>query len=73
VTPATVEAVRAMVKSGQADAGLVIRTDPAAKGRPFLIISDPARAVAAPLAQARIQQAWVAPRRTPPCAAPSSR
>jgi ABC-2 type transport system permease protein len=57
VTPATVEAVRAMVKSGQADAGLVIRTDPAAKGRPFLIISDPARAVAAPLAQARIQQA----------------
>jgi len=56
-TPATVEAVRALVKSGQADVGLVIRTDPAAPGRPFLIISDPARAVAAPLTQARVQLA----------------
>ena len=47
LTPATVEAVRALVKSGQADVGLVIRADPAAPGRPFLIISDPGRAVAA--------------------------
>jgi len=57
VAPATLEAVRARVKSGQADAGLVIRTDPAVPGRPFLIIADPGRAVAAPLAQARVQQA----------------
>ncbi|MBU4435971.1 MAG: ABC transporter permease [Alphaproteobacteria bacterium] len=59
VTPATIAAVRARVKSGQADAGLVLRADPAAAGRPFLIIADPGRAVAAPLAQARVQQALV--------------
>lgn len=59
VTPATVEAVRARVKSGQADAGLVLRSDPSVAGRPFLIIADPGRAVAAPLAQARVQQALV--------------
>ncbi len=59
VWPATVEAVRAMVKSGQADAGLVLRADPSVAGRPFLIIADPGRAVAAPLAQARVQQALV--------------
>lgn len=52
--------VRAQVKSGQADAGLVIRTDPGAPGKPFLIIADPSRAVAAPLAQARTQQALAA-------------
>lgn len=57
VLPATAAAVRARVKSGQADVGLVIRADPAAPGRPFLIIADPGRAVAAPLAQARVQQA----------------
>lgn len=57
VSPATTDAVRARVKSGQADVGLVIRADPAAPGRPFLIIADPGRAVAAPLAQARVQQA----------------
>ncbi len=56
-TPATIEAVRALVKSGQADVGLVIRADPAAPGRPFLIIADPGRAVAAPLTQARVQLA----------------
>ena len=59
VTPATIAAVRAQVKSGQADAGLVLRADPAVAGRPFLIIADPGRAVAAPLAQARVQQALV--------------
>lgn len=53
-------AVRARVKSGQADAGLIIRADPAAPGRPFLIVADPSRAVAAPLAQARAQQALAA-------------
>jgi ABC-2 type transport system permease protein len=63
VTPASLEAVRAGVKSGRFDAGLVIRSDPAGAGRPFLIIADPGRAVAAPLAQARVQQvlARVAP------------
>jgi ABC-2 type transport system permease protein len=59
VTPATIAAVRAQVKSGQADAGLVLRADPAVAGRPFLIIADPGRAVAAPLARARVQQALV--------------
>ena len=65
-TPATVDAVRALVKSGQADVGLVIRPDPAAPGRPFLIISDPGRAVAAPLTQARVQLAMA--RATPDAA-----
>lgn len=41
VLPATAAAVRARVKSGQADVGLVIRADPAAPGRPFLIIAEP--------------------------------
>jgi len=56
VFPATAAEVRRQVKAGQADAGLVIRADPAAAGKPFLIIADPSRAVAAPLAQARVQQ-----------------
>ena len=50
------EAVRRQVKSGAADVGLVIRGDPAGPGHPLLIIADPSRAVAAPLAQARISQ-----------------
>jgi ABC-2 type transport system permease protein len=53
---ATADEVRRRVKAGQADAGLVIRADPASAGKPFLIVADPARAVAAPLAQARVQQ-----------------
>jgi len=53
---ATVDEVRRRVKAGQADAGLVIRADPASADKPFLIIADPSRAVAAPLAQARVQQ-----------------
>jgi len=56
VSPATAEEVRRRVKAGHADAGLVIRADPASADKPFLIIADPARAVAAPLAQARVQQ-----------------
>jgi ABC-2 type transport system permease protein len=56
VSPATADEVRRRVKAGQADAGLVIRADPASAGKPFLIVADPARAVAAPLAQARVQQ-----------------
>jgi len=52
----TADEVRRRVKSGQADAGLVIRADPASADKPFLIIADPSRAVAAPLAQARVQQ-----------------
>jgi len=48
--------VRRRVKAGLADAGLVIRADPASAEKPFLIVADPARAVAAPLAQARVQQ-----------------
>ncbi len=53
---ATADEVRRRVKAGRADAGLVIRADPAAAGKPFLIVADPSRAVAAPLAQARVQQ-----------------
>jgi ABC-2 type transport system permease protein len=56
VSPSTADEVRRQVKAGQADAGLVIRADPAAAGKPFVIIADPSRAVAAPLAQARVQQ-----------------
>ena len=56
VSPSTDDEVRRRVKSGQADAGLVIRRDPAGAGKPFLIVADSSRAVAAPLAQARVQQ-----------------
>jgi ABC-2 type transport system permease protein len=34
----------------------VIRADPASADKPFLIVAEPSRAVAAPLAQARVQQ-----------------
>lgn len=56
VSPATAGEVRRRVKAGRADAGLVIRADPASADKPFLIVADPSRAVAAPLAQARVQQ-----------------
>lgn len=56
VAPSTDAEVRRRVKSGLADAGLVIRTDPAAVGKPFLIVADSSRAVAAPLTQAKVQQ-----------------
>jgi ABC-2 type transport system permease protein len=55
--PDTEAAVRAAVRSGQADAGVVIVADPAAPGTPILIFSDPSRAVAAPLTEARIRDA----------------
>lgn len=55
--PATLAAVRAQVRSGRADAGLVIRADPAAPGSPILILADPTRAVAAPLTEARTREA----------------
>lgn len=48
--------VRALVKAGRADAGLIIRADPAAPGSPIVVVSDPSRAVAAPLTMARAQQ-----------------
>jgi ABC-2 type transport system permease protein len=49
--------VRRLVRSGRADAGLIIRADPGLDTRPVLIVSDPSRAVAAPLTMARVQQA----------------
>ena len=56
-SPATLAAVRAQVRAGRADAGLVIRADPAAPGSPILILADPTRAVAAPLTEARTREA----------------
>ena len=40
--PATLDGVRSEVRTGRVDAGLVIRTDPAAPGSPLLILADPA-------------------------------
>ncbi len=60
VSPNTAAEVRRRVKSGQADAGLLLRADPASAGKPFVIVADPSRAVAAPLAQARVQQVLAA-------------
>jgi ABC-2 type transport system permease protein len=55
--PETYDAVRAAVRGGRADAGLVIKADPAAPGVPLLILSDPSRAIAAPLTEARTREA----------------
>jgi ABC-2 type transport system permease protein len=55
--PQTEVAARAAVRSGADDAGLVITADPAAPGTPILILSDPSRAVAAPLTEARTRDA----------------
>ena len=52
-TPATLDGVRSLVRAGRVDSGLVIRADPAAPGSPLLILSDPSRAIAAPLTEAR--------------------
>jgi ABC-2 type transport system permease protein len=52
---ATMAAVREAVRAGRDDAGLVVRADPAAAGSPLVILSDPSRAVAAPLTEARIR------------------
>jgi ABC-2 type transport system permease protein len=57
VSPETLAEVRRRVHAGITDAGLVIRADPTAPGAPILILSDPSRAVAGPLTQARVQQA----------------
>ncbi|MFI4936851.1 MAG: ABC transporter permease [Caulobacterales bacterium] len=54
--PATLAAVRVRIRSGQADAALVIRGDPVAPGSPLLILADPSRAVAAPLTEARTRE-----------------
>ena len=51
-------AVRDKVRSGSADAGLIIRADPGQTDpAPLLIISDPTRAIAGPLTRARVEQA----------------
>ncbi|MBV9995794.1 MAG: ABC transporter permease [Caulobacteraceae bacterium] len=55
VKPPALAAVGAMVRSGEADAGVVVRGDPAGPGSPLLILADPSRAVAEPLTEARIQ------------------
>src|SRR6185312_3225937 len=55
--PQTAEAVRAAVRSGRDDAGLVVTSDPAAPGTPILILTDRSRAVAAPLTEARTRDA----------------
>lgn len=57
VTPQTYAEVHRQVRSSQADAGLVIRADPGAEGSPIVILADQTRQVAAPLVQARTQQA----------------
>lgn len=56
VSPQTEAEVRRRVHSSADDTGVVIRADPTAVGAPILILSDPSRAVAAPLTQARVQQ-----------------
>jgi ABC-2 type transport system permease protein len=55
--PDTGDQVRIRVKAGRADAGVIVRADPAAPGSPVIVVSDPSRAVAAPLTMARVQQA----------------
>lgn len=55
-SPDSGEQVRALVKAGKADAGVILRGDPVGPGAPILIVSDPSRAVAAPLTMARVQQ-----------------
>ena len=58
--PDTGEQVRKRVKAGRADAGVIVRDDPAARGSPIVVVSDPSRAVAAPLTMARVQQVMAA-------------
>ena len=57
VSPATADQVRKQVRAGRSDAGLVIQADPGSAEAPFLIISDPTRAIALPLTQGRVQAA----------------
>ena len=55
--PATAARVREMVKSGVIDAGVIIVGDLATAAGPVLVVSDPSRAVAAPLVESRVRQA----------------
>lgn len=55
--PNTAKTVRRQVRAGKADAGLIILSDPAGAGTPFLIVTDTTRAMAAPMTQGRIQAA----------------
>jgi len=55
-SPETLAAVRDAVRAGKVDAGFVIQSDPPAAGTPLLILSDPSRAVAAPLTEARARE-----------------
>ena len=55
-SPDTAAGVLADVRAGRADAGLVIRSDPSSSGTPLLILSDPSRAIAAPLTEARTRE-----------------
>ena len=55
--PNTAKSVRRRVREGKADAGLIILSDPAGAGTPFLIVTDTTRAMAAPMTQERIQAA----------------
>jgi ABC-2 type transport system permease protein len=57
VTPETLQALTAEVRSGRADAGLLVRADPAALGTPLVVLADPSRAVAGPLTEARARDA----------------
>ena len=57
VSPANADQVRKQVRAGRSDAGLVIQADPGSAEAPFLIISDPTRAIALPLTQGRVQAA----------------
>lgn len=51
-------AARDLVRSGKADAGLIIRADPGQTDpAPLLIVSDPTRAIAGPLTRARVEAA----------------
>ena len=54
--PDTGAQVRLRVKSGRADSGVIVRADPTAPDAPIVVVSDPSRAVAAPLTMARVQQ-----------------
>jgi ABC-2 type transport system permease protein len=55
-TPETLAGVREAVRAGRVDAGFVIQSDPSAPGTPLLILSDPSRAVASPLTEARVRE-----------------
>src|SRR5215472_3277771 len=54
--PYTVAGALSEVRAGRVDAGLLIRSDPGGPGTPLLILSDPSRAIAAPLTEARARE-----------------